>query len=136
MFSYKWLMYSMGLSVSITPGFIIVTALGAQVPSDSSDPESLVIREEVTSPLMPATNVLDASLDLIIEVDGILDDDAWADARVFTGFTQQEPVEGNPAEYDTEVRVLFGDGSIWIGARMWDSNPDDIDVTLGRLDAF
>ena len=44
MFSYKWLIYSMGLSVSITPGFIIVTALGAQVPSDSSDPESLVIR--------------------------------------------------------------------------------------------
>ena len=136
MFSYKWLMYSMGLSVSITPGFIIVTALGAQVPSDSSDPESLVIREEVTSPLMPATNVLDASLDLIIEVDGILDDDAWADARVFTGFTQQEPVEGNPAEYDTEVRVLFGDGSIWIGARMWDDHPEDIDVTLGRRDAF
>ena len=75
MFSYKWLMYSMGLSVSITPGFIIVTALGAQVPSDSSDPESLVIREEVTSPLMPATNVLDASLDLIIEFDVILDDE-------------------------------------------------------------
>ena len=136
MFSYKGLTYSMGRSVVITSGFITATGLGAQVPSDLDSSESLRENEEIASLLVPATRALDANRELTIEVDGILDDAEWADARVFTGFTQQEPVEGDPAEYDTEVRVLFGDGAVWIGARMWDDQPEGIDVRLGRRDTF
>ncbi len=71
-----------------------------------------------------------------ISLDGILDEAAWASARVFTGFTQREPFEGSPAEHDTEVRVLFGDGAIWISARMWDSEPERIVRRLDRRDSW
>ena len=98
MFSYKGLTYSMGRSVVITSGFITATGLGAQVPSDVDSSESLRENEEIASLLVPATRALDANRELTIEVDGILDDAEWGDARVFTGFTQQEPVEGAAAE--------------------------------------
>lgn len=79
---------------------------------------------------------LDANAELgDIEIDGVLDEADWSDARVFSGFTQSEPVEGDSAEYDTEVRVLFGDGAIWIAARMWDTEPEDIVARLTRRDA-
>lgn len=70
-----------------------------------------------------------------IEIDGRLDEVDWRGARVFTGFTQGQPVEGVPAEQDTEVRVLFGDEAIWIAARMYDSEPEAIVDRLGRRDS-
>ena len=69
-----------------------------------------------------------------IQIDGILDEADWETARVFSGFTQREPVEGGPADHDTEVRVLFGDDAIWIAARMWDTEPHRIDRRLSRRD--
>ena len=79
--------------------------------------------------------LLDSAFDLNdIQIDGVLDEPDWENARVFSGFTQREPVEGGPAEQDTEVRVLFGDDAIWVAARMWDSEPLRIDRRLGRRD--
>jgi len=79
--------------------------------------------------------ILDSTLDLTeIEIDGVLDEADWENARVFTGFTQRTPIEGVPAENDTEVRVLFGDDAIWIAARMWDSEPERIVRRLTRRD--
>lgn len=79
--------------------------------------------------------LLDSTRDLEdIEIDGIFDEPDWANARVFTGFTQREPVEGGPAEHDTEVRVLFGEDAIWVAARMWDADPHQIDRRLTRRD--
>lgn len=81
------------------------------------------------------TDLLDSTRDLEdIEIDGIFDEPDWANARVFTGFTQREPVEGGPAEHDTEVRVLFGEDAIWVAARMWDADPHQIDRRLTRRD--
>jgi hypothetical protein len=89
-------------------------------------------RGGASAALRPA---LDASAELgAIEIDGILDESEWERGAVFTGFTQREPVEGEPAENDTEVRVLFGDGAVWIAARMWDSEPDRISARLTRRD--
>src|SRR5262245_52105971 len=34
-------------------------------------------------------------------IDGILDEAAWQDAPVMTGFTQAEPLEGQPASQNT-----------------------------------
>jgi len=79
--------------------------------------------------------VLDAHADLgQMQIDGVLDEPAWQRARVFTGFTQGQPIEGVPAEHDTEVRVVMGDGAVWIGARMWDPEPERIDARLTRRD--
>ena len=78
---------------------------------------------------------LDSSRDLSdIEIDGLIEEAEWETARVFDRFTQREPVEGGPAEHDTEVRMLLGDDASWIAARMWDTEPDAIDRRLTRRD--
>jgi hypothetical protein len=82
-----------------------------------------------------ANEALDVSHDIgDIEIDGRLDEPDWLTAAVFTGFTAKEPVEGEPAVEDTEVRVLFGDEAMWIAARMWDSEPSTITDRLARRD--
>ena len=69
-----------------------------------------------------------------IEIDGVADEADWDAARVFSGFVQREPVEGAAPEFETEVRVLFGDGAIWVAGRMWDPRPETIESRLARRD--
>ncbi len=99
-----------------------------------ADDEAATVREEMRA---PAVRVLDADREISdVEIDGIIDEADWADAQVFTGFIQRDPREGQPAEHDTEVRVLFGDGAIYIAARMWDPDPAGIETRLTRRDQF
>ena len=53
-----------------------------------------------------------------IHVDGRLDEAAWSKAFVASGFTQEWPLKGQPARQRTEVRVLYDDRFLYIGARM------------------
>lgn len=69
-----------------------------------------------------------------ITLDGRLDEDAWSQAPVATGFTQGTPVEGIPAEEETEMRVLIGDDAIYVGARMYEADPGTIVDRLVRRD--
>ncbi len=63
-----------------------------------------------------------------IEVDGVLGEDEWAGAALVSGFTQGNPNEGMPATFETEVRVLYDDESLYIGAFAYDDAPDEIIV--------
>jgi hypothetical protein len=56
-----------------------------------------------------------------ITIDGKLDESAWAKATPITDFRQQQPHEGEPATQRTEVRILYGERALYIGARMYDS---------------
>jgi hypothetical protein len=56
-----------------------------------------------------------------ITLDGRLDEAAWAASTPATGFRQFEPNEGQPATQPTEVRILYDDVALYIGARMYDS---------------
>jgi len=69
-----------------------------------------------------------------VELDGDLSDAAWADAAPISGFHQREPDEGAPATEPTEVRVLYDDDALYVGARMSDSAPDSIVGRLARRD--
>lgn len=69
-----------------------------------------------------------------ISIDGRLDEEAWVQASVASGFIQGTPVEGIPAEEDTEVRILIGKGAIFVGARMYESDPSTIVRRLVRRD--
>ena len=68
-------------------------------------------------------------------IDGSMDDAVWARAEPFTGFVQQLPIVGNPATEKTEVRILYDGNSIFIGATLYDSAPDEILVTDTRRDS-
>lgn len=68
-------------------------------------------------------------------IDGRLEDAGWTAAPVVTGFLQHEPFEGRPASERTEVRVLYDDEALYVGAWLFDSNPGGIVVGESRRDA-
>jgi hypothetical protein len=67
-----------------------------------------------------------------IELDGRLSEPAWASAPVTDSFTQIDPDEGRPASQRTEVRVMYDDDFLYIGARLHDDGR--ITGRLGRRD--
>lgn len=70
----------------------------------------------------------------VVRIDGLLDDSAWAAATAATNFRQREPAEGAAATLPTEVRVLWDDDALYVGARMRDPSPDSIVALLARRD--
>ena len=56
-----------------------------------------------------------------ISVDGKLDETAWSRATPITELIQSSPNEGKPASEKTELRILYDEGAIYVGARMFDS---------------
>lgn len=67
-----------------------------------------------------------------IHIDGKLTEAAWRDAPVTDKFTQIDPEEGKPASQRTEVRVVYDDEALYVGARLFDTGP--IRARLGRRD--
>ena len=96
-----------------------------------------IFPSEILSPTCPEDCRLSASyVSQDIQIDGMLNEDAWLNAAIATDFTQYSPNEGSPATQQTEVRVLYGKSQIFISAVLRDANPDQIRSTLGRRDEF
>ncbi len=68
------------------------------------------------------------------KIDGILDDDAWQ----FTGkgelYHQLSPDNGAPSTNRSEVQLIYTNYGIYIGAKMYDPEPDKIPRELGIRD--
>jgi hypothetical protein len=70
-----------------------------------------------------------------IQVDGRLAEPDWAAATAMGGFRQIEPHQGQPATFDTEVRVLYDDANLYVGARCRDDlGPEAVRVRNLRRD--
>lgn len=65
-------------------------------------------------------------------VDGVLDDQVWSQAEVITDFHQTRPGNGTPTSERTEVYVVYTDNALYIGARMFDSEPELIAAPVIR----
>ena len=63
--------------------------------------------------------------DLDITMDGRIEESVWQDATPISDFTQQEPVEGAQPSERTEIRVLFDEDNLYIGAIIYD-DPEGI----------
>ena len=59
-------------------------------------------------------------------IDGFLNEAVWQQAPVMTGFTQREPMDGQPASERTEVRVVFDQEALYVGVWAFDSQPENI----------
>jgi hypothetical protein len=53
-----------------------------------------------------------------VSIDGKLDEEAWRAATPITELRQTRPGEGNPATLPTEIRILYDDEALYIGAKM------------------
>lgn len=69
-------------------------------------------------------------------IDGVLTDSCWRAAPVASDFLQYEPFNGSNATFPTEVRVVFDDFALYIGAVMFDDQPDKIMRELGPRDSY
>lgn len=67
-------------------------------------------------------------------INGDLNDDAWQKAPVISDFRQLKPVYNASPIYLTEVRIVYDDYAIYIGALMHDPYPDSILMQLGNRD--
>ena len=54
------------------------------------------------------------------KIDGDLSDEVWDNAPALTGFIQNYPDMGKPASQPTEVKVLYDDNAIYVGAYIFD----------------
>lgn len=71
-----------------------------------------------------------------VTIDGRLDEKAWQEAEAVSGFRQFEPDEGAAASQETEVRMLYGAGSLYVAAVLFDTNPAGIEQVLARRDEY
>jgi hypothetical protein len=67
-------------------------------------------------------------------IDAKLDEPEWQNALKITDFTQFRPYYNQKASFPTEVRILYDDYAIYIGAKMFDPQPDSILHQLGNRD--
>ncbi len=61
-----------------------------------------------------------------IKIDGKLDELDWQQANGVGNFMQREPSPYTPSLQKAEVKILYDDKAIYIGAHLYDSSPDSI----------
>src|SRR5688500_10641554 len=69
-----------------------------------------------------------------IRLDGRLDEEAWLQATPVTDFVQKEPSEGAPPTDRMDIRFVYDDDALFVGARMYAATPDSVQAPLGRRD--
>ncbi|HUF64359.1 MAG TPA: DUF5916 domain-containing protein [Gemmatimonadaceae bacterium] len=67
-----------------------------------------------------------------IRINGVLDEPAWREARPITELVQLDPSEGQPVSERTEVRILYDEDALYVGAMLYDRSP--VSARLGRRD--
>lgn len=89
---------------------------------------SLFAQETVLVPSQPNTETL--------SIDGTLDENSWVQAQSLSGFLQFEPYVGDSASQQTEVKIIYGEENFYVGAILYDDQPNAIEATLARRDEF
>jgi hypothetical protein len=107
----------------------IIALASAQALSDAS-PEEL----EDSEPPVPGAHAVFRVGD--ISIDGQIIESAWLGATPISRFVQGEPIEGAPADYPIEVRVLYDASAIYVAAAMFDPEPERIGDQLVRRDEW
>ncbi|PWN06297.1 DUF5916 domain-containing protein [Rhodohalobacter mucosus] len=117
-----------------TISIIILAAISALAfaPADTDDPDSTDLGPHKPSTVFTykATHLEKGS----VKLDGILDESAWQQSETISGFTQRTPDTGKPSSEQTDVKILYDDDAIYIGATLRYSSADSIASTLFRRD--
>ena len=129
----------MHLTFSLRPFFLLLLLLlvglarpAAQAQAPATAPADAPTAAKTAAPKrqMGAVRISET-----MKIDGLLDEAAWATAPIATDFIQQRPNPGPHEKYATEVRVLYDDGALYVGAVMHDISQDSIMKELTARDA-
>ena len=67
-------------------------------------------------------------------IDGNLDEEVWKQAGIASDFIQGVPIPGGSPSNKTEVRIIYDDNAIYIGATMYEVSSDSIMKGLSERD--
>lgn len=73
-------------------------------------------------------------IDEPVVVDGRLDEPAWSRATRLGGFSEYQPVDGQPASERTEVLIWFSPKALHVGVMAYDSVPGSVRATVADRD--
>ena len=71
----------------------------------------------------------------MITLDGKLDESFWSNITGIEDFLMQEPIEGGEPSEKTVIKVAYDEKFLYIGAVLYDSNPDGIKSFKMRKDS-
>lgn len=111
------------LSIVTAASFVVAPGLMSQASSDQSQTATARASVKATRATGP------------IHIDGVLDEADWSRAAVATDFMQSYPNVNEHPRDRTEVRILYDDNALYVGVRMFDSEPKLIAAQLARRDA-
>lgn len=122
-------------------GFLAAAAAPAELAAQGTSTPQGGAPIDIESAPRPEVRATRTSGPLVL--DGILDEAAWAEAPVIAGFVQARPDRGHPVSERTEVRILYDDERLYVGAELWDREPDKLvipsleqDFETGYSDIF
>ena len=94
--------------------------LAAQVPAPTAENRPVVRAVPVTG---------------AISLDGRLTEEIWTTAPAARDFLQFDPSNGQPASQRTEIRFVYGEDALYIGAKMYDTEgANGVRTQLARRD--
>ena len=116
--------------------FTISLLLACTTPAFSQVPSTNISGTVSAGHTVPVPSAHAARRSTAIALDGKLDDAAWQAATPVSEFTQVDPTEGQPATQRTEMRFLFDEGALYVGAKMYDTEGRaGVRTSLVRRDA-
>lgn len=73
---------------------------------------------------------------LPIQVDGVVDEEAWKQAQLITGLTEQRPTPGRMEDMrnKSELYLLYDNTAIYFGGTLYENNKDSISQQLSGRD--
>jgi hypothetical protein len=83
----------------------------------------------LTTMAQPAVKKLQATkITTAPKIDGSIDDEVWKTAAIATDFVELNPVAGKheTTEERTEIRIIYDNNAIYVGARMYETGPDKV----------
>jgi hypothetical protein len=118
------------ITATLCVPILLAIAVIGQAQTETSNFEARIDTSVTQRHLLNATRVVGN-----IHIDGQLDEPAWRTAEVVTAFTESYPNPGIPASERTEARIIYDGAAIYVGIRMYESQPDSVAAPLARRDA-
>ena len=123
----------MGLAIALALALLSARealAQQAESPTVGPTPEHVVSEVYSHDSMAPAARAV--RVDVPIAIDGVLDEPVWMTAPALTEFLQTVPDEAQRVTEETEVRFLYDDDNIYVGAWLWDEG--EVPARLRRRD--
>ena len=126
----------MCFSFSLRSFFLLIGVSGLVGPQVRAQAPAAAPATPATATAAPKRQLAAVRIAAAMKIDGLLDEAAWRDAPIATDFIQQRPNPGPHEKHATEVRVLYDDAALYVGAVMHDISQDSIPKELTARDAF